>query len=130
MCEYVTNNEIAVKNYADAMSLMEILLDNGYVVMISREEKLYIINFIWSANYGEANRNDVCFQPREAVEDWIFNPTDEKEENQAGGGFPPPFSAPRLRPGKREISIIPHPATFVNRKFYTKISQSDPKICI
>ena len=76
---YVTKNEIAVKNYADALTLAETLLDNGYVVMISREERLYIINYIWSHNYNEANRNDVCFQSREAVEDFLFNPDTSEE---------------------------------------------------
>lgn len=68
---YVTNNEIAVNHYADALSLAEILLSNGYVVMISKEEKLYIVNFIWSSS--NANRNDVCFQSREVVEDYLYN---------------------------------------------------------
>lgn len=68
---YVTNNEIAVKSFANAETLAELLLDEGYVVMISREENLYIVNYVWSPNY--ANRNDVCFQSREDVEDFIFN---------------------------------------------------------
>ena len=75
MYEYVTKNEIAVKNYADALTLAETLLDNNYVVMISREEKLYIINYVWSQR--GCDRNDVVFQSREAVEDWIFNPVEE-----------------------------------------------------
>lgn len=68
---YVTNNEIAVKSFANAETLAELLLDEGYVVMISKEENLYIVNYIWSPNY--ANRNDVCFQSREETEDFIFN---------------------------------------------------------
>ena len=69
---YVTNNEIAVKSFANAETLAELLLDEGYVVMISKEENLYIVNYVWSPNY--ANRNDVCFQSREETEDFIFNP--------------------------------------------------------
>ncbi len=68
---YLTNNEIATHSYSDALSLAEILLNNGYVVMISKEEKLYIVNFVWSSR--DANRNDVCFQSRELIEDYIFN---------------------------------------------------------
>ena len=75
--DYVTRNEIAVKNYADALTLAETLLDNGYVVMLSREEKLYIINYIWSQR--DCNRNDVVFQDREIVEDEIFNTKEEDE---------------------------------------------------
>ena len=73
---YVTKNEIAVKNYADAMTLMETLLDNDYVVMISREEQLYIINYVWGG-MDQADRNNVCFQSRDVVEDFIFNPEED-----------------------------------------------------
>jgi hypothetical protein len=68
---YVTNNEIAVKSSANAVTLAELLLDEGYVVMISKEEHHYIVNYIWSPD--NANRNDVCFQSREETEDFIFN---------------------------------------------------------
>ena len=74
---YVTNNEIVVKSFANAETLAELLLDEGYVVMISKEEKFYVVNYIWSPRY--ANRNDVCFQSRENVEDFIFN-VDEYED--------------------------------------------------
>ncbi len=67
----ITNNEIAVKSYTDALSLAEILLNNGYVVMISKEEQLWIVNYIWS--HRDANRNDVVFINREDYEDMIFN---------------------------------------------------------
>ena len=72
--KYITNNEIAVSNFDDAMKMTDILLANDYVVAISQEEKLYIINYVWSPN--GANRNDVCFQSREIVEDFIFNNED------------------------------------------------------
>jgi len=68
---YTTNNEIATHSYSDALSLAEILLNNGYVVMISKEEQLYIVNYIWSSR--DANRNDVCFQSREIVDDFVYN---------------------------------------------------------
>ena len=70
---YVTHNEIAVKTYADAIALMDTLLDNDYVVMISREEQLYIVNYVWGGMH-QADRNNVCFNSRELVEDFIFNP--------------------------------------------------------
>lgn len=74
---YVTRNEIAVKNFDDALKFVDILLANEYVIMISKEENLYIINYIWSVRGSD--RNDVCFQDREAVEEFIFNCTDEEE---------------------------------------------------
>lgn len=68
--DYITKHEIAVNNFDDAMSLTLTLTNNSYVTMISKEENLYIINYIWSPN--DANRNDVCFQDREIVEEEIF----------------------------------------------------------
>jgi len=68
---YVTKNEIALHSFEDAAAVSKVLLDNDYVTMISREEKLYIVNFEWSPNH--ADRNDVAFLNREELEDFIFN---------------------------------------------------------
>lgn len=78
MLDYITKNEIAVHCYEDAVSIAKILLKNGYVTMISEEENLYIINYVWSPN--EANRNDVCFQSREIIEDIIFNTGEDNND--------------------------------------------------
>ena len=69
--KYLTDNEIAVKSFANAETLAELLLDEGYVVMISREEKLYIVNYLWTPH---ADRNEVCFMDRSEMEEMIFNP--------------------------------------------------------
>jgi len=74
---YVTQNEIAVHDYIDATNIMSTLIKNDYVVMLSREEDLYIINYIYSPH--GADRNDVCFQDRDLVEEFIFD-TDAPEE--------------------------------------------------
>lgn len=74
---YITDNEIALSSYEETMKLVEILMDNGYVCMVSREEQLYIVNYIWSTE-DYADRNAVCFQSREKVEYFIFN-RDEEE---------------------------------------------------
>lgn len=58
--------EIAVNDYHDATVIAEILMNNNYVVMMSREEQLYIINAIWS---GNCNRNDVVFMDRGEFEE-------------------------------------------------------------
>jgi len=73
---YIKNNEIALHSFEDAVAVAKVLLDNGYVTMISKEEKLYIVNYVWSAE--DANRNDVAFMDRDELEDIIFNP---KENN-------------------------------------------------
>ena len=72
---YITNNEIALHSFEDAVAIAKTLLDNGYVTMISREEKLYIVNYIWSAE--DANRNDVAFMDRAELEEIIFDTESE-----------------------------------------------------
>ena len=72
---YITKNEIALHSFEDAVTIAKTLLDNGYVAMISREEQLYIVNYVWS--YRGADRNDVAFMDREELEDIIFNTESE-----------------------------------------------------
>jgi hypothetical protein len=66
---YITNNEIAVNSLEDALKLVQILINQDYVTMISREENLYIVNYIYSST---CNRNDVVFQDRGIIEEEIF----------------------------------------------------------
>ena len=66
----IPEQEIACHSFANAESLAEILLDEGYTVLISKEEKLYIVNYIWSET--NANRNDVVFVRRDEYEEEIF----------------------------------------------------------
>ena len=72
---YITKNEVALHSFEDAVAMVKILLNNSYVTMISKEEKLYIINYEWSSN--DADRNDVAFMNREELEDIIFNTESE-----------------------------------------------------
>lgn len=68
---YLTKNEIAINNFSSAERLTKELLENGYVVMISKEENLFIINYVWSEH--DANRNDVVFDKRETIQDILYN---------------------------------------------------------
>ena len=72
---YITKNEIALHSFEDAVAIVKVLLDNGYVAMISQEEQLYIVNYVWSQR--GANRNDVAFMDRDELEDIIFNTESE-----------------------------------------------------
>lgn len=63
--KYLVKEEIAVNTYEQAAELVKILLDNDYCAMISREEQLWIVNWIWSPN---ADRNGVIFLSREIYE--------------------------------------------------------------
>lgn len=58
--------EIAIRDYYDATTIAEILMNNDYVVMMSREEDLYILNVIWSAG---CDRNNVVFMDRGEFEE-------------------------------------------------------------
>ncbi len=58
-------NEIAVSDKEAAMKIANILVDEEYCVMLSKEEDLYIINF----EYSEfSDRNNVVFMNREDFE--------------------------------------------------------------
>ena len=60
-------NEIALHSAESAFKIAEELLSNGnYVVMISREEQLWIINYLYADN---CDRNDVVFMSREDYEE-------------------------------------------------------------
>ncbi len=64
-------NEIALESAAAAELIAETLLTEGhYVVMISREENLWIVNYEYS-HYR--SRNDVVFMSREEYEKEMFN---------------------------------------------------------
>jgi len=62
---WLTKDEIVVQNFSSATRLAEELLKNGYVVMISREGNLFVVNYIWS-EHG-ADRHDVAFNSREEI---------------------------------------------------------------
>lgn len=59
-------NEIAFKSRETAFEVAKILLDEDYVVMLSSEEDLTILNYEW-AECGD--RNDVVFMRVDEYED-------------------------------------------------------------
>lgn len=66
----IEDAEIAFKNHTNALETAKALLNEGYVVLLSKEEELMILNYSWSPNH--ANRNDVIFRNREDFEDEYF----------------------------------------------------------
>ena len=68
--DYLESDSIAIENYEDVCTLARILLDNEYVVMISREEELFLISWVWSEC---AERNDVIFINRKGYEEKWHN---------------------------------------------------------
>ena len=75
--EYFTDNEIACTEEANAIKLAKILLNEGHVVLLSKEEDLTIVNFEYS-EYSD--RNDVVFMNREMFEHQLFEGADNNNE--------------------------------------------------
>lgn len=73
----ISKNEISFFNMEDALATTRILLRNDYVVMLSQEENLWIVNYEWSPT---CNRNDVVFISRDEFEDEFFNIKKDEEE--------------------------------------------------
>ena len=77
----ITNNEIVCHSLESAQRMQELLLQEGYVCMMSVEEKLYILNYVFGRwdSYAErtrADRNAVVFLDRDAFEEEWFNGED------------------------------------------------------
>lgn len=65
--EDLPQDALVVDNVEDAFTIAKILIENNNAVLITREEKLWCINWIW-CSHGEANRNDVIFTSKEEYE--------------------------------------------------------------
>lgn len=68
-------NEIALHDKETALKIANILVDEDYVVMISKEEDLYIINYLY-ARYSD--RNYVVFMDRDEFDTDYYKITDEE----------------------------------------------------
>jgi hypothetical protein len=69
----IPSNEVLVHSYDEAAQLAKILMDNNYVVMLSMENGNYIVNWTWSENGEEPDRNDVVFMDRSDFADIIYD---------------------------------------------------------
>ena len=70
--------EIALYTYEDAVATAEILLRNNYVVMLSREDAIFIVNAVFAVN---GDRNDAVFMSREYFDDTYMPLVDEEAHN-------------------------------------------------
>lgn len=59
-------NELTFRNHEKGMEVAKTLLDENYVVMLSHEEDLLVLNWEWSPY---ADRNDVIFMARDEFEE-------------------------------------------------------------
>ena len=55
-------NELVFNSCENCMTVAKILLEEGFVVMLSREEDLWILNFVYSEH---SDRNDVVFMSQD-----------------------------------------------------------------
>lgn len=60
-------HELTFKDHNNGFKVVKMLLDEGYVVMLSYEEDLLILNWEWSER--GADRNDVVFMRRDEYEE-------------------------------------------------------------
>lgn len=77
MEKYLENNELSVDDFEDACTIAKILLKNGNAVMLTTEEDLFIVNWIWCES-GYADRSEVVFRDRASVEIELM---ESEEEN-------------------------------------------------
>jgi hypothetical protein len=75
----MVKNELAFKNHEAGLKVAKMLLDENYVVLLSYEEDLLILNWEWSMS-SQANRNDVVFMSREDYEEELYSHHDEDED--------------------------------------------------
>lgn len=67
-------NELAFASYENCFQIAKILVEENQVVMISREENLWILNYEYSHN---SNRNDVVFMSQEEFYEQLEKQNDE-----------------------------------------------------
>lgn len=64
--KYLEQDSLTFESYEDAVTVQKILVENGYCTMMSREEHLWLLNWVWTENF--ADRNGVIFVDRTMYE--------------------------------------------------------------
>ena len=82
--KYLEQESLTFESYEDAVTVQKILIENGYCTMMSREERLWLLNWVWTTNF--ADRNEVIFVNRAGYEcneyEWFKkHPEYEREED-------------------------------------------------
>ena len=79
MTKLIPEGELTFHDWQSCIDVADILMDEGYVVMLSREENFYIINYVWSSE-RYADRSNVVFMEREDFEQKFYEDDDEEDE--------------------------------------------------
>ncbi len=74
-----SSGELTFKSFDSATIIADMLMDEGYVILLSREEDLYVVNYIWSER--GADRNDVVFMDRCDFDMDFYEVEDEEEDD-------------------------------------------------
>ena len=69
--KYLPQEALTFYNYEDAAIVQRKLIEAGYCVLMSREETLWLLNWVWTPT--PADRNGVVLFNREEYEDWWWN---------------------------------------------------------
>lgn len=64
--KYLEQDSLTFESYEDAAAVQKILIENGYCTMMSREEHLWLLNWVWTEKF--ADRNGVIFIDRAMYE--------------------------------------------------------------
>ena len=64
--KYLEQDSLTFESYEDAAAVQKILIENGYCTMMSREEHLWLLNWVWTEKF--ADRNGVIFVDRAEYE--------------------------------------------------------------
>jgi len=75
-------NEIAFHNHKKAFEVAAALLEESYVVLLSCEEDLIILDYEWSPN---SDRNDMVFMRRDEFEENYLEIV--KEDHDGTGSY-------------------------------------------
>ena len=70
-------NELTFHNHVKGMEVAKMLLDEDYVVLLSYEEDLLVLNYEWSER--GADRNDVVFMCKDEFEEKYCEIVEEDE---------------------------------------------------
>ena len=81
--KYLEQDSLTFESYEDAAVVQKILIENGYCTMMSREEHLWLLNWVWTEKF--ADRNGVIFVDRAMYEynedKWLKKHPEYTEEN-------------------------------------------------
>ena len=83
----IPENEIAVNDFEDACTITKILLKNNNAVLMTCEEDLFIINWIWCEG-SQADRNETAFMSREDLYNNFIEVVDCENEPVSEPGSP------------------------------------------